>query len=646
MSHSPSRSVAMRRKLAWVAAGLAVLVLASSAWAPPPRRRITTTHTTTHSTNNHVVEAGKALSRTWVLRTENPLAAAKVLRELGVVVLSEKEHAEALNEIVSRVLRQRQPHHSERLAAVRQLSADWNSVGSGGGGSDPLTAMELATAEAAAEKQILLAVLGLVKELRYQQAWAEIKPILQPRYLSLPVSRAVLDLGVVLMQLDWLLGFNPDHPVALPGQTATMKRMGPAVAAIRAVRGVESELSPTAGRDVREIDARLAALGEAFSAADAARVRVEVSVALFLSGRVAVAAELLKGEVPAEETRVLLDDLRSVVLGAGAVENAAVANAIRADGLPKVIEPLIPVADRGKWRAPELPKAVESTLERLGKRARREAAMISAEEQAKLAARAAAVVADIEAELTKQTGGLNPFRERAEARLGRPLNGVEEQEFIAAAAFRGFAAEDAAALLSAQEKRSPRGVRLLGVALSSGHLALAAVAGATPGDALRLSPEVRACERSRIRLAVEAAMRNDPPPDDRKAFEAAVAKDLGLADVRELRRPEVIMGLLDVTEAAAAAHKTLAADLNHLRIEARDVEDKESIDRIGAREAALTGAAGQRSRQVVAACRLFTECGRDALPALAWLRTTQGAPCPWVDEAAAALERLELHMTK
>jgi hypothetical protein len=581
----------------------------------------------------------------WMLRTEKPLAVARSLRELGAVVLSEKEHAQALNEVAFHVLRHRQPHHAERLAALRELRADWNSIGPGGR-LDPLTEMELEAAEAAAEKQILLSVIESVKAKRYQQAWADIKPILQPRYLSLPLSRAVRDLGVILMQLDWLGNFIPDDPVELPGQTTTIKRMSSAIAAIRAVRGVEAELMPTAGRDTREIDARLTSLGKAFGTADSAKVRVEVSVVLFLTGRGAAAAELLNGEIPAEQTREILNDLRSVVMGTGAVENAAVANNLPAGRLPRVIEPLIPAKDIENWKAPALPKAGETTLERLGKRARREAAMISAEEQARLAARAVSIVADIEAELTKQADGLKSFRERAETGLGRPLNGVEEQEFTVVVATRGYAAEGAATLISALEKRSPRGVRLLGVELLSGHLVLAAVAGATPSDAPRLPLDLQVRERSRVRLAVQAVMGNDPTPDTREGFEAAVAKELGLADQMRLPRPEVVLGLLDVTEAAAIAYKTLTKNLDNLSSVSRHANDEASLDRARSRAMALTDAAWQRSRQVEAACRLFGEYGPDAIPAVDWLQTVQNASDPWHDAAAAALQRLEPLLTK
>ncbi len=191
-----------RREFAWAAAAFALLFAASSAWAPPPSGRpggVTGGRPPSGGTPRPPVTRPGSSARPEAIdaidsiRSRSATDAARYLREEAVVVLSRPQRAALLNGIAYEILRQQRQQEistQQRLAALRQLRSDWASIGPSAG-LDPLVEMELAAAEAAAERVVLDRALAAIEARNYAAAIVELAPIAESRYLPAPIAQAI-----------------------------------------------------------------------------------------------------------------------------------------------------------------------------------------------------------------------------------------------------------------------------------------------------------------------------------------------------------------------------------------------------------------------------------------------------------------------
>jgi hypothetical protein len=117
----------------------------------------------------------------------------------------------------------------------------------------------------------------------------------------------------------------------------------------------------------------LDSLEEEFGADAASRLRVELSAKMFLSGHSASANELVEKEAPSDHAREVLADLRTIIVGEGALLNPQIARFLPPQGLKELpgVAPLVPTDRLESWKSPKPPLDTETTIATLSKQARK-----------------------------------------------------------------------------------------------------------------------------------------------------------------------------------------------------------------------------------------------------------------------------------
>lgn len=264
------------------------------------------------------------------VRTANAADAAKLLRERGPATLSRPEHAAMLNVVTYQILRQRQQQQqpvvaSQQFVTLRQLRADWNAVGPGAG-LNPALEMQLAAAEAAAEKGALTRALGALKEKQYLKAATDLALIHESRHLPIAITKTIAELEANLLRRIRVSELNPEGPlppaIAVDNMPVAVKK---AIARVETLGRVDTAFARPESLNATDIETRLAAVERAFGPADIVKLRVEVSAAMFLSGKFDDATALLKDDIAGDHARAVLADLRQLVSGGGTLNNPQVA---------------------------------------------------------------------------------------------------------------------------------------------------------------------------------------------------------------------------------------------------------------------------------------------------------------------------------
>ncbi|MBA4064184.1 MAG: hypothetical protein C0501_10810 [Isosphaera sp.] len=630
-------------------AAAAVLVLAAPAWAPPPAGRPAPPPArpapprpaprppagfTRPPAHLPAVIAGLEAAR----RRDAAEAAEMLRREREA--LSRVQRAALLNLIAADLVRQQRAEAdlARRLAALRALRGDWAAVGPGAG-LDPLVELELATAEAAAERAALLRALGFVDGKEYAKAAAELAPLADSRHLPVPVARAVPGLLADLRALAAVTALKPDGALPPSNSPAVPAALRPAVARVEVVRDVAKPFAGF-GWPIGYAQETLAAVEKEFGPAAAAQLRVELSAAAFLDGKTDIALALLDGDIDGDRARQILADLRAAVLGeGGATGNVQIGNRLPPEQPTAALAPLVPAARRAAWRSP-VPTRGETTAAALEKEARAGLVTAAAAEVERLAGPVAATAAAVRAELDARAGALAPFAGKVQARLGRPVADGDEAEVVAAAAARGLTVDDAVSLLAGPADAPARAARVVGAALApAAHLAVAGrpPASLKPGEdgGFRAPAEVAARDRGRVREAVRAALAAAADAD-RAGFEAAVGRAFGSVPPDDLAS-----ALFDAARDLAAAHAGTAADLRSLAdaldrldgIAFDDPDDAAAVRKAKVRRDELTQELSAGAGAVRATLRLLAEYGPAAPAARPWLAEQRGSP--WAAAAAA-----------
>jgi hypothetical protein len=646
----------MRRPLATAA----TLLLAAPAWAPPPAGRPappparpapTPPRPTPAPSRPPTVFRPPATTPAVIAgleaaRRRDAAEAAELLRREREAV-TRAQRAALLNLIAADLVRQQRAEAdlARRLAALRALRGDWAAVGPGAG-LDPVVELELAAAEAAAERLALLRALGFVDEKEYTKAAAALAPLADSRHLPVPVARAVPGLLADLRALVAVTALDPNGLLPPSDSPAVPAALRPAVARFEVIRDVAKQFAGF-GWTAGYAQETLAAVGEEFGPAAAGQMRVEVSAAAFLAGKTDAALALLDGGVDGDLARQVLADLRAAVLGeGGATGNAQIGYQLATEQATRVLAPLVPAGRRAAWRSPALVRG-PTTAVAYEKWALVGLAEARAAELERLAAPVAAVAAAIRAELEARAGALAPFAGRVQARLGRPVADGGEADLVAAAAARGLTVDDAVSLLAGPADAPARAARVLGAALApapAAHLAAAGrpPAALKPGDdgGFALPAAVFARDRGKVREAVRAALAAAPDAD-RAAFEAAVGRACGRPAGEAVPPDDLAAALLDVARDGAAAHAGAAADLRTLsaaldRLDERDLADPAdaaAVRRARARRDELGREVSAGAGAVRAALRLLAGYGAAPAAARPWLAAQGGAP--WAAAAAA-----------
>jgi len=673
-----------RMNFAPTAAGLALLLCATSAWAPPPVFRPppppvrpvpapprftpppVTRQPATRPPLLFVRPPTLGMNAALHVTLENARRrsadeAAKLLREEGAVALSRAERAAFLNSVAHQLLRQQsqeQANTEQRLAALAQLRADWAAVGPGVG-LDPLVELELAAAEAAAERLALGNALTAIAAKSYSTALTELQRLTASRHLSVPIVEALPGLVDDLNRLVVAESLNPNGRLPnsnTPGLSPDAKKAISRVEAVLAVAELVTEAAPPVPTKVwflPEVNQRLVTIATEFGEETAGKLRVELAAVAYLDGRTTDAITLLEGNVDAEHARTVLADLRAIVLGKGTLKTVQIAIQLDKE-MPPVIAPLVPAVHQEKWAMPKPPAMRETTLAKLERLARSEVAVARTTAVARLAVPVHAAADSIKTELALRANALVPFSEKVQARLGRPIEKAEEKELVAVVAGRGLTVDDAVALLAADADRPAQAARVLGAALTPMPVAHVAASASAPvslktGEAggFTLSAREQARDRTKLRSAVRTGFdqftRDDKLPP--VTFAAAVHAALKLPDGEALTDGEFAQGLLDASRDAATEYSHLAAEKHTLEnalmnIDERDFDAQDMAAIRAARERAksLATATERPAKEVQFGCDRLSEHG--TIAALTWLRQQTEAHIPWHIAAGEALTKI------
>jgi hypothetical protein len=154
---------------------------------------------------------------------------------------------------------------------------------------------------------------------------------------------------------------------------------------------------------VEQADKLLESVATEFDVDAAGRLRVELSAKLFLIGKPHDATKLIENETPNEYAREVLADLRTIILGGGTLVNPQVARFVPENGLSELpgAAALVPPSLRARWQRPKPPVENETTLTKLGKRARKTTTTAAEPEVEKLAKKVSVAADAIRAELAR-----------------------------------------------------------------------------------------------------------------------------------------------------------------------------------------------------------------------------------------------------
>lgn len=269
-----------------------------------------------------------------------------------------------------------------------------------------------APSDAVAERKLLGEALGHIREKKYAFAVARLAPLAKSRNLPAPVVKAIPGLISNLRTLEAIRQLAAPAPsgksaaVAFEVLPASVKRLHAWLELLHALEAlIETPLPPGTMLpwSVEQADKLLGSVAAEFGDDMASRLRVELSARLFLIGRPNDATKLIENETPNEYAREVLADLRTIVLGGGALLNPQVARFVPAKGLNEMsgVAALVPPTLRDKWQRPRPPAVTETTLMSLQKRAAAAVDAAAKPEADKLVKKVDGVVEEIRKELAK-----------------------------------------------------------------------------------------------------------------------------------------------------------------------------------------------------------------------------------------------------
>lgn len=672
----------MRGQMLVPAALVALLLAESHAWVAPPRPRPSApaprppTPAPRPPASRPPVGRAKPEFRNSLdaARARSATEAAAVLRTQGALI-SRRERAAMLNLIAFQMLRQKQ---TASLAELRQLRSDWHAVGTGVG-LDPIVAMELEAAESAAERLLLAEILKLIADGRFADAHAKLDFLESPRYLPAVVVQTLPDLRMWLQQTVPFVQMQAAlkregvsfkeacQPVAHVARDRMPPVLSRAADVWRSLEPTRQMLLPGSSPSVSEMEA---ALKDATSTAGvelANKLRVELAAKLFLLGRSHDAEALLESDLDPVHAAAVLADLRTAVLGRGEIITPQVARFVPPDrGTPSPASTaILPPEQLAKWKPPAR-KSGETTID---------TAIKDAKERVNIAVHAAVVLRTakvneaagcVRAALAAEAEPMKAFLDKLEVARGKPFASDVERHLAIASATRGLTVAETAGVLAADADRPAVAARLLAnvpAYSNPGAFALTVeMAGRAPA-AFAAYPDAGfkltgAVTRARLRDAVAAVLNTHaakvvaelaPPPLDRAALEAEVAKRLGVA-ANAIPPVDYVQALLDTCRDWAEDHVRLKRAVSELNdaiaiLEAGggepDEDTKDVLALAKTQRIAMQLDRKRREAGVMVGCRLLGEYGKAATSAHAWLREqmhTVGQP--WREDAENTLKKL------
>ncbi len=239
-------------------------------------------------------------------------------------------------------------------------------------------------------------VVKLIAEKKYATAATELAALAENREFPPALANAFTMLRVDVLRLDQvnMLKPNGDFPLstAADNMPVAVKKE---IARVETLQKIEALMTAAKPVGLKEMNEQLESVATAFGADLAGKLRVELSVKMFLQGETVLAIELLEGDIAETHARQLLADLHTLTIGGGSVENAQLAKLIPMDAPPAALKPILPTTALAKWQPPKLPANAATTLTTLNQQARRDVALAAKEEVEKLDERIAATIKSI-----------------------------------------------------------------------------------------------------------------------------------------------------------------------------------------------------------------------------------------------------------
>jgi hypothetical protein len=373
------------------------------------------------------------------------------------------------------MLRQQQ---AANLAELRRLRLDWLALGTGEG-LDPVLAMELEAAGAAAERAILADVLKLVTDGQLADAEAKLGSLDDPRHLPAAVADALPELRTELARVVPFARARTELQKPNPSVRATWeplanvppKQLPPAltraVAQWRALANAHALLLydlAGIGTDpytVADYERQLKAVADTAGSDLAKRLRCEFAARLFLINRASDATQLLDGEVDPVYAAAVLADLRAIVLGRGEITTPQLAAFVRIDGTPPAqVAAILPPDQLTKWKPPAR-KPGEPLVDVAIAGARTK---LKAEVEVEVhagTARVNAIAARAWVALTAEAAVLKPFLEKVEAMRGKPFTSAVQRQLAAVAGSHGLTVAETIGVLATEANRPVAEARLV-----------------------------------------------------------------------------------------------------------------------------------------------------------------------------------------
>jgi hypothetical protein len=305
-------------------------------------------------------------------------------------------------------MRRRTPVGLAALAlALVSASAAWTQPPTAGDARP----VELDAVEAAAERVLLGEALDLIRDKKHVFAVARLAPLTKSRFLPTPVAENIPGLIDNLRSLDAAtkLAATPAGKLPAVAAESLSAAVRKPLAWVELLQAVETlletpfrtgtELPWTAAHANKLLDV----VAQEFGGDAAGKLRAELSAKLMLVGKSKDATELLGDETPGEHARQVLADLRTIIVGGGALVNPQVARFVPEIGIQELpgVAPLVPTHLRAKWQRPKPPTETETTLAKLEKQARKELTDAAEREKAQLTAKVTKATEAIRTELSK-----------------------------------------------------------------------------------------------------------------------------------------------------------------------------------------------------------------------------------------------------
>jgi hypothetical protein len=586
-----------------------------------------------------------------------------------------------LNLVTHQLLRQQQ---AAALADLRRLSSDWHALSSSAE-LDPLLAMELEAAEAAAERAILAEVFKLIAARQFAEADAKLDSLGAPRYLPvaalqvLPTLRADLNRTAVFSRAQEELKVQPTRFAKVWAPFANVPRnqipleLRASADAWRVLSVVNYLLGYRFGGDPVEStspEVALKQVADSVSPALAAKLRVELAAWLYFNNKPDDAVKLLEGEVDGFHAADVLADLRTFVLGSGeplkTVDHSRWAAATGAGDKipPRHAAAILPPERLANWRLPQ-GKPATSTVDFAIDREKKQFKTIVDAEASTSTAKVNMAADRIRETLAADAAQTKVFLDKVVAVRDKPFASPGEEQLAVTAATYGLTVAEVIGVLSAEADRPAVAARVFAsvpVFMNPGAFASwvelsrrAPASFTTHADAGFKLTAIRA--RARVRDAVafilnahaaKVAASNPAEPLSRAALEAAVEKRLSL-DANTISPAEYAQALVDTCRDWAEDFGQLnnaERELNSLiasfeagSFDPNDGDAKEVLAHAKTAHKAIQQDAKRRHTGVASGCQLLGKYGRAAGPARDWLRE-QGDGKPWHTEAAAALEKI------